>query len=553
MASGTSRWELVAQRADDYETAVAVLLNLLNPNVLRVDGVGGDGGRDALFRHADGSLAIYEMKSFTGRMSSARRAKVERSLSRAAEHKPTSWTLVVPIDPNPAELTWFDGLRSRYPFPLSWYGLNWLKARELEQPAFAHYYLHEGGFWTTQEVMHQLADGQLVAVADGPAALARFRETVERLNEIEPHYRFTVTVGPNGENISVEPAYQGAEADRPTTLSLNAAFPDTPAGRDARAAWEQFLDFGDPVELTGDHLTRVVLDLPVGLGIHNDPPHPSALLRFGPSNEPGLIIPARALIEDDDGRRLASLPMDLQVRHRGRRGAVATGTDRTGSLKIILRLDARDQTARISLSMSPTPGLHPSDRLSLLRFARQARAPHRFQLHLRNKPVGPSVPCGDVDNDTVSDRALDDEITLMEDLYEVQRRTGTPFDVPQHISPADRANIRRAHQLLDGLSVEVPPTLTDWSLTRHDDLPGAAGQLLVVGERIELALQESDFSLDIFGQSVPLGRAEVTMPASQITAIAPAEEGGEDIITAQPFTSHKRRTVRLLDATPERA
>jgi hypothetical protein len=33
---------------------------------------------------------------------------------------PDSWTLVVPIDHTKDELTWFDGLRSRYPFPLIW-------------------------------------------------------------------------------------------------------------------------------------------------------------------------------------------------------------------------------------------------------------------------------------------------------------------------------------------------------------------------------------------------------------------------------------------------
>ncbi|MCJ0868556.1 hypothetical protein [Streptomyces sp. AP-93] len=550
MASGASRWEQVAQQADSYETAVAVLLSLLNQDVLRIDGSGGDGGRDALFRRDDGTLAIYEMKSFTGRLDHSRRRKVENSLARAAEHGPTSWTLVVPIDQSPAELDWFEGLRSRHPFPLSWYGLNWLRARELEQPAFANYYLHEG-FWTTHEIMRQLATGQLVAVSDGADAVARVGETVTRLNETEPHYRFSVTAGPNGESISMEPAYPGAETDRPTTLSLKAAFPDTPEGRDARAAWDQFLDFGDPVELTGDHLARVVLDLPAGLGIHNEPPHASALLRFGPRQVPGLSIPARAVIEDEDGRRLASLTVDLQVGHRGRRGAVATGTDRTGSLKIVLRLDQHDRTARTNLSLSPVPDMQPSDRLSLLRFARQARPPHRFQLYLHNKPVGPSVPCGDVSSKTISSSALDDEIALMEKLCEVQRRTGTPFGVPESVSPGDWANILLAHQLLAGQTAEVPPSLSQWTFPRPADLPPVAAALLAVGERVELSLSEPEFSLDICGHPVPLGAAEVTMPGSLITSVTSTDEGTEDIITAQPLAPRARRTVRLFDVPTE--
>lgn len=550
MANGSSRWEQKAQQADAYETAVAVLLSLLNPDVLRVDGTGGDGGRDALFRRDDGTLAIYEMKSFTGRLDFPRRRKVERSLARAAEHGPTSWTLIVPIDPSPAELDWFEGLRSRHPFPLYWCGLNWLRARELEQPAFAHHYLHEG-FWATNETMRQIADGQLVFVADGPDAVARVGKTVARLNETEPHYRFSITSGPNGESISMEPAYLGAETDRPTTLSFKAAFPDTPEGRDARAAWEQFLDFGDPVELTGDYLARVVLDLPAGFGIHNEPPHPSALLRLGPSQVPGLSVPARAVIEGEDGRRLASLTVDLQVRHKGRRGAVATGTDRTGSLEIILRLDLQDRTARTNLSLSPAPDMQPSDRLALLTFARRARSPHRFQLYLSNKPVGPSVPCSDVDSDTVSNSVLDEEIALMEKLYEVQRRTGTPFGVPEAISPSDGANILLAYQLLDGQTIEMPPSLSQWTFTRPAELPPAAAAMLVAGERVGLSLSEPDFSIDICGHAVPLGAAEVTMPGARITSVAPADDGTEAILTAQPLAPHARRIVRLLDVPTE--
>ncbi|MFJ9430953.1 hypothetical protein ACIRQY_15005 [Streptomyces sp. NPDC101490] len=549
MANSSSCWEKVAQQADSYETAVAVLLSLLNPDVIRVDGSGGDGGRDVLFRRDDGTLAIYEMKSFTGRLNHSRRQKVERSLARAAEHGPTSWTLVVPIDQTPTELDWFEGLRSRYPFQLSWHGLNWLRARELEQPAFTHHYLHDG-IWTTQEVMRQLADGQLVAVTDGPEAVARISETVARLNEIEPHYRFSVTAGPHGEIISMEPAYPGAETDRPATLRLEAAFPDTAEGMAARGAWEQFLDFGDPVKLTGDHLTRVVLDLPAGFGIRNEPPHPSALLRLRSSRVPVLSIPARAVIQGENGRRLASLTVDLQVSHRGRRGAVATGTNHTGSLKVVLRLDQRDRTAKTDLSLSPTPGMQPSERLSLLHFARQARSPHWFQLHLQNKPVGPPVPCAHVGRETISSNALDEEIALMEKLCEVQRRTGTPFGVPESLSPDDCASILLAHQLLDGRTVAVPPSLSQWTFSRPADLPTATS-LLAGGATVGLSLDEPDFSLDICGHSVPLGDAEVAMPDSLITSVAPAHEGAEEMITAQPLAPRARRMVRLLGLSTE--
>jgi hypothetical protein len=58
---------------DQYEDMVSVLLSRLR-QTRRVDGTGGDEGRDCYFPGEDGADA-YELKSFTGRMTPARRGK----------------------------------------------------------------------------------------------------------------------------------------------------------------------------------------------------------------------------------------------------------------------------------------------------------------------------------------------------------------------------------------------------------------------------------------------------------------------------------------------
>ena len=103
--------------ADIYEDMVSCLLSNLNPKTLRIDGSGGDGGRDVQFDTPDG-LQIYELKSFAGRMTAGRRTQVQNSLARAAVHDPVGWELIVPINPAPGELKWFDGLRAKYSFPI---------------------------------------------------------------------------------------------------------------------------------------------------------------------------------------------------------------------------------------------------------------------------------------------------------------------------------------------------------------------------------------------------------------------------------------------------
>lgn len=101
--------------ADVYEDMVSCLLSNLNPKTLRIDGTGGDGGRDVQYETPEG-LHIYELKSFTRRMTAGRRAQVQLSLAKAATNNPAGWELVVPtLDPTePRALHPLHQARSNY-------------------------------------------------------------------------------------------------------------------------------------------------------------------------------------------------------------------------------------------------------------------------------------------------------------------------------------------------------------------------------------------------------------------------------------------------------
>ena len=57
-----------------YEDMVSFLLSRLHPDAQRIDGKGGDGGRDVqMARGQDGQIVdAFELKSFTVRMTSSR-------------------------------------------------------------------------------------------------------------------------------------------------------------------------------------------------------------------------------------------------------------------------------------------------------------------------------------------------------------------------------------------------------------------------------------------------------------------------------------------------
>ena len=78
-ASNRVPWESLDQKT--FEDVVAVLISRLNPEAQRIDGSGGDGGRDVQVQ-ADDGLVIFELKSFTGRMASPQRKQVKDSLKR---------------------------------------------------------------------------------------------------------------------------------------------------------------------------------------------------------------------------------------------------------------------------------------------------------------------------------------------------------------------------------------------------------------------------------------------------------------------------------------
>lgn len=94
------------------ERAVKLLLRRLHPDAQGIDGAGGDDGRDIQGTGPDG-LVIFEVKSYASRLTGSQKRKIRRSLAKAAAHSPVRWVVVVPLDPSPAEQSWFDGPRTR--------------------------------------------------------------------------------------------------------------------------------------------------------------------------------------------------------------------------------------------------------------------------------------------------------------------------------------------------------------------------------------------------------------------------------------------------------
>lgn len=124
-----------------YEDMVSCLLSHLNPKLKRIDGRGGDKGRDAQFRGEQ--FEIFQLKYFPGRVGKSQRAQVKKSLDTAAKLDPDRWTLVLPTDFTPGELEWFERLVKKYSFDCDWWGRTKLNALFSERSFISRYFLED--------------------------------------------------------------------------------------------------------------------------------------------------------------------------------------------------------------------------------------------------------------------------------------------------------------------------------------------------------------------------------------------------------------------------
>ena len=261
-----------------YEDMVSVLISRLYTGTQRIDGSGGDGGRDVQLPLPSG-LEIFELKSFTGRMTPTRRRQVEKSLAKAAKHSPSAWHLVVPINHNPAELKWFESVTKKYSFPCDWLGMDWLDGHMANHPELPRYYI-EGSSDEIVTVLRELNKEQAYLARGLPDAVERISVLTARLNELDPHYMFGFSASPvDGVRVTVLPRYPGAENDRPIRINASFNFPDTAEGHAAAAALNDTLSYGTSGTVAGEFISNVTVEGISGL----DSAFTKPQIAFGPA------------------------------------------------------------------------------------------------------------------------------------------------------------------------------------------------------------------------------------------------------------------------------
>ena len=497
------RWEDLGH--EKYEEMVSVLLSRLYLNARRIDGKGGDGGRDVQIADArDGSIIhAFELKSFTRRVDRSRRPQIERSLERVAELNPAKWTLVVPIDPNPAELKWFDGLRGKYGFPLDWCGKTWLDEKMAACPEIQRYFL-EGAKDEVYELLRELGNekekARIVDVAGAVARMGTLMETLhQRLNEIDPHYRYVMgMMGPGATLLSsnallavrlgdlrveVFPRYRDATKDRPITMNWTVAL----GAEDAEI--REALEYGKGVTLPSRVLTGLTMDAPGGLGGDLDV---GELSLWPVDTELDERVTLSLDIMDGDDL-LISCPLDFTKRTSGPSGSICSGTDSSGWLELDLKVNLVEGELEGRFRWTAQHGV-PAAMLPVLRWIDACRPPHRLRIRW---PEGPEL-LSEIESSLGGDASW---FEVVEAVAYVQERTGIYREMPVEMTEDEAEEALRFSALLKGETVDFTwkpfrLNVAQWG-PEHDDL---------VARESSAFIFEWEIGWEFDGTLYPIGR-----------------------------------------------
>ena len=482
-----------------YEDMVATLISRLYPSAQRIDGSGGDSGRDVQM-HTDEGLVVFQLKGVTGRMDPRRRRQVERSLKKAAQDDPIRWRLVVPIDHTPGELDWFNRISEGYPFECCWRGKTWLDGEMARHPDIARYFAHGQRFELSEFVgLFEALGTEPPTMRNGVVGEAAWRinNIARAINRMDPHYEFGFATQPDGTmRVEGRPRYPEAARDRGRPSGrMRFSFPDTAEGDNAHQILQESFAFGTRGVIPARFIDEVALDVPSGLGMVLD-----GDLIIGPSHARQTDDVSMTLtVFDQNQTVLAQLPLETVEVTAGTHGGRVQLREKTGAFTARATFDIHNMRFDLTWAYTPPDVYTPLDLLPAVKFLAALATGDHFAVDFNGDTIGPeSVGAfGEAAEEAVG------FAHVLEHLVGVQVGTGVFFDVTNDLTPDETDSIIVASRLLRGEKVEGT-----WEAVTLTILPEGKTAVeealdgLTVNPDIQIG---ADMSISIQGTDVPIG------------------------------------------------
>jgi hypothetical protein len=427
------------------ERAVQALLRRLHPDAVAIDGSGGDDGQDTAWRSPDG-LVIFEVKSHTARLTSSQKRNILRSLTRAVTHQPVRWCLILPLNPSPAEQSWFERLGERFaPVTLEWRGRDWL-----DEQFARHDDLRRAVEGTDYALLQRARELGLEQAAIGSLddLLNRQRALSARGLELSPHWRADITSRSGEALVTFAERYPGAALIDPVNIKSVFVFPEQDeTARQIAENLRHVLDYGGDITVPGEYVERFDVEsseesrhLWGSLGL------PGALRITSIEDNTYLPLVCQLALTDGQSRLKRSLDISLIRRIRGARGVTLEGSDVSGFLRVRLRLghDGDQTVGSLDFFHGPLVGLLPHAVEGALQLFRPAEPGDR--LELRFGPIRAAYAL--IDPEAVRD--LYPLADLVAALVVIQQHTNQLIPIPLEFTQHDLIDLRAAAEALQG-------------------------------------------------------------------------------------------------------
>ncbi|WP_311560252.1 hypothetical protein [Pseudonocardia charpentierae] len=494
---------------------MSILLSTLYPDSQRIDGSGGDGGRDHQLV-TDNKKDYWQSKYFLHRLreSATRKRQVTESLITAAAEQPDSWTLVTPMIPNPEELRWFDSLQPGYPFPLKWRGGDWLDARLAEHPAIVRHFMGANDQYVA--LLRELKQEQDAMVDGLPAAIDRLEQLAARMDHANPFYRVDFSIE-NGKvaSASLKPKYPGAEKDFPIETRFDIVVESAQAEDGLRQRVADAFDWGEAVDIPAANIRNLNVNAPHGFAITDG----SADISIGAVAAEAVQLSLQLLVQAPEGRRVAALPFHLAGRTHGAKGITLRGVDLTGMIRVRIRAEVAAGRVQLNIrSGTPSQGILPGTLLPALRFIAAASSPNTATFSIQGVPTGVAIELPDAE--PLEPRYVE----FIEGLARLQDVTNFPFPVPESWTNKDEYELRRAIRLLNGERIRIGAGPASFTLVRS--APDMAATISAA-EFHSVAIPAFDpYVARICGHDIDLGDYTHYVQKARITSVELPENTG---------------------------
>jgi hypothetical protein len=486
-------WEgLSSKQCEDLITA---LLTELYPHGRRIDGRGGDRGRDFEVPVESG-WHRFEVKSWARDFGKSQHQQLRDSLRTTLKANPVKVTIVVPLDQTPPMISWLDRQQATTSVPLEWRGRTWLETHLAARPHLVRAFVRT----SLERTLERLAEyhAEQAALPNGmPDAIQRAERLQARTDEIDLHYQFGVETAPGKTIITIIPRTERSQQEHPITVSVNFAFPTgDPHAAEVKASLQQALDYGDAVTVPSEYVADVRATLPGGLGKELGG---GAAVALGPTAEIPWDRDGRIILVDAVGRALHQLPVRFTCVAAAQRGFFADVEDVTGALRLRFRGPKGPGQGRVGFRFTAGEHAIPADLLAPLRFLDALRVATTVRLlagtrrlfDVRVTPVGDIASSG---------------LGLVEALARIQEGTGVFFALPKELTEQQVEAIVVADALLRDREVTAQGGQTTMVVTHQ-----RARQLLEAFPSGQIALWQPNepFTITVAGHQVPLGPVSI--------------------------------------------